>query len=106
MKSILVPEVVACAVPLVSTLAPITGVPEMVGEVNVLFVSVSVVALPTKVSVATGRVSTLEPETAGALNVTEPEVFPATIISAKTILLKLQPNGFRWRGLRLKHRVL
>jgi len=38
--------------------------------------------LPTKVSVATGRVSTLEPDTAGADNVTEPEVFPAIIISA------------------------
>ena len=87
-KSMDVPDVDACAVPLVITelaIVVITAL-DIAGEVKVLFVSVSVVAFPTKVSVATGRVSTLEPDTAGADNVTEPEVFPATIISAKTIL--------------------
>ncbi len=48
-----------------------------VGLVSVLFVNVSVVALPTSVSVATGSVRTLDPETAGACRVIEPLVSPA-----------------------------
>ena len=73
-------------VPVQLSNAPDVGVPKT-GATNVLFVSVSVVAFPTKVSVATGRVSVPEPATNGALMVIAPLVFPATIISAKTILL-------------------
>ena len=47
-----------------------------------LFVSVSVVALPTRVSVATGSVSVPDPATAGADTVTVPEVEPDNIKSA------------------------
>ena len=52
-----------------------------------LFVSTSVVALPIRVSVPVGSVKTPDPATSGALIVMLPEVFPATIISAKIILL-------------------
>jgi hypothetical protein len=45
-------------------------------EVKVLFVKVSVVALPTKVSVAAGRVNVVEPATAVALRNVPPEVDP------------------------------
>ena len=78
-KSIDVPEVEATAVPEVNVPTPL-GVPEITGEVKVLFVKVSVVALPTNVSVATGSVNTELPLTAGADNVTEPDVSPATEI--------------------------
>ena len=44
--------------------------------VRVLFVNVSVVVLPTSVSVVAGKVSVVLPETAGALNVIDPEVSP------------------------------
>ena len=58
------------------------GVPKFgvvsTGLVSVLFVNVSVVAFPTKVSVATGSVSVLEPLIAGALMVIEPLVSPDT----------------------------
>jgi len=57
---------------------PLFTMVAMTGLVSVLFVSVSVVVLPTSVSVATGSVRTLEPDTAGALIVTEPDVSPAT----------------------------
>jgi hypothetical protein len=52
-----------------------------------LFVSVSVVAFPISVSVPVGSVKTPDPATSGALIVIAPLVFPATIISAKIILL-------------------
>jgi hypothetical protein len=52
-----------------------------------LFVSVSVVAFPIRVSVPVGSVKTPDPATSGALIVIAPLVFPATIISAKIILL-------------------
>ena len=45
------------------------------GEVSVLFVSVSVVAFPTKVSVAAGSVIVPEAAAAGC-SVVVPEVFP------------------------------
>ena len=85
-KSIDVPEVDATAVPEVKTPTPL-GVPEIIGEVKVLFVNTSVVALPTNVSVATGSVKTEPPATAGADNVTEPDVPPATTI----LLILLSP---------------
>jgi hypothetical protein len=80
-KSIEVPDVLATAVPEVITLLAIVvrTALDIAGAVKVLFVSVSVVALPTNVSVATGRVSTLEPDTAGALRVMLPDVSPLTI---------------------------
>jgi hypothetical protein len=59
------------------------------GATRVLFVSVSVVAFPTSVSVATGRVSVPEPATAGAAIVMLPEVFPATEMELKIDLLLL-----------------
>jgi hypothetical protein len=46
------------------------------GLVRVLFVRVSVVAFPTKVSVAAGRVMVVVPATAVACNVVVPEVEP------------------------------
>jgi hypothetical protein len=74
----LVPEVVAVAVPEVITLEfiELTTAPDIVGLVKVLLVSVSVVALPTKVSVVVGKVSVGVPATAGAVIVTAPEVSP------------------------------
>jgi hypothetical protein len=48
-----------------------------IGLVNVLLVSVSVVALPTSVSVAAGRVSVVVPAIAVACTVVLPEVDPA-----------------------------
>jgi hypothetical protein len=55
-KSILVPLVDATAVLEVRTPTPV-GVPSIIGLVNVLLVSVSVVARPTRVSVDVGKVS-------------------------------------------------
>jgi hypothetical protein len=52
-----------------------------VGLVKVLFVRVSVVALPTKVSVAAGRVMVVVPATAVACNVVVPEVDPERSIA-------------------------
>jgi hypothetical protein len=88
-KSIDVPEVEATAVPEVRILEPIelTTAPDIVGEVKVLLVNTSVVALPTNVSVATGSVKTEAPATAGADNVIEPLVFPATTIELITVML-------------------
>jgi hypothetical protein len=77
-KSILVPDVDATAVPDVNTPTPV-GVPAMTGLVRVLFVRVSVVVLPTKVSVVVGKVSVVVPATLGASNVIVPDVFPAII---------------------------
>ena len=48
----------------------------MVGDVSVLLVRVSVVALPTRVSVAAGRVSVVVPATAVACTVVVPDVEP------------------------------
>jgi hypothetical protein len=82
-KSILVPDVDACAVPDVSTLlliedttAPVIVGLVNVGLVNVLPVSVCVAARPTSVSVTAGSVSVLVPATAGASIVTDPDVEP------------------------------
>ena len=92
-----VPDVVATAVPLVITELAIVAITadEMLGEVRVaevkvLFVSVSVVALPTSVSVATGRVSVPDPATAGAAIVMLPDVSPATTIELKIVLLLIR----------------
>ena len=73
------PDVDATAVPDVNVPTP-DGVPPMIGEVSVLLVSVSVVALPTKVSVEAGSVNVLVPLTAGACKVIAPLVSPATLI--------------------------
>jgi len=48
----------------------------IIGEVNVLLVSVWVAARPTSVSVTAGSVSVLVPATAGASIVTDPDVAP------------------------------
>jgi hypothetical protein len=53
----LVPDVLATAVPDVITLAPMTGVPFIVALVSVLLVSVCVVSVPTTVVVAAGIVA-------------------------------------------------
>ena len=69
---------------------PDVGVPNtgavIVGAVKVLFVNTSDVALPIRVSVATGNVSTEVPDIAGANKVIVPLVSPAT-----TMLLILSP---------------
>jgi hypothetical protein len=49
------------------------------GDVNVLLVNVSVVARPTNVSVAAGRVKVVVPATAVAKTVVVPDVDPAKI---------------------------
>jgi hypothetical protein len=54
----------------------IAPAPVIVGAVKVLFVKVSIVALPTKVSVAAGRVNVVEPATAVAATPVPPEVDP------------------------------
>jgi hypothetical protein len=61
-----------------------------VGEVRVLLVSVSVVALPTSVSVAKGSVSVLLPATRGACSVIPPDVSPAIVTELKIDLLLLR----------------
>jgi hypothetical protein len=63
---------------LVAVATPNAGVVR-VGLVRVLFVSVSVVARPTKVSVAAGNVRVVVPAVAVANNVVVPEVDPAKI---------------------------
>jgi hypothetical protein len=67
------------AVAAVATPVPVDA-PFITGVVRVLFVSVSVVAFPIRVSVPVGRVSVPEPATAGAAIVMLPEVSPATTI--------------------------
>ena len=54
-------------------------VPLRLGDVRVLFVNVSVVARPTNVSVAAGRVKVVVPATAVAKTVVVPDVDPAKI---------------------------
>jgi hypothetical protein len=54
---------------------PLVGVPKT-GATSVLLVSVSVVALPTRVSVAAGSVRVVVPATAVACNVVVPDVDP------------------------------
>jgi hypothetical protein len=78
----LVPDVEATDVPDVNTPTPV-GVPSIAGLVNVLFVSVSVVVLPTKVSVVVGNVSVVVPDTAGDSREIEPDVAPLRISLAK-----------------------
>jgi hypothetical protein len=76
-----------------SVSVPVFVIAAITGLVSVLFVSVSVVALPTRVSVATGIVRTLDPETAGACNVMEPLVSPAImteLIALTTFVQKRQ----------------
>ena len=81
-KSMLVPDVEATDVPDVNTPTPV-GVPAIAGLVRVLLVSVSVVVLPTRVSVVVGNVSVVVPDTAGEDNVTLPDVEPLSIRLAK-----------------------
>jgi hypothetical protein len=52
------------------------SVPVNAGLVSVLLVSVSVVALPTRVSVAAGSVNWLDPATEGGFRATKPDVPP------------------------------
>ena len=77
-KSMDVPDVDACAVADVSTLDAIVVITalDIAGAVNVLFVSVSVVAFPTKVSVLAGRVITVVTASVGD-RVVLPDVAPA-----------------------------
>jgi hypothetical protein len=63
---------------LVAVATPNAGVVR-VGLVRVLFVSVSVVARPTRVSVAAGNVRVVVPAVAVANNVVVPEVDPVKI---------------------------
>ena len=82
------PLVKTCTVMVARDSVPVSvgsvRVPEFVivaitGLVSVLFVSVSVVALPTSVSVATGSVRVPDPATAGAAIVTAPDELPGKI---------------------------
>lgn len=70
---------------------PLVGVPNSgvtsVGEVSVLFVSVSVVARPTRVSVEVGKVSVGVPATAGVTIVAVPDVLP--VIATAVLLTDL-----------------
>jgi hypothetical protein len=69
-------------VPDVNTPTPV-GVPAIAGLVRVLFVSVSVVVLPTNVSVVVGKVSVVVPDTAGDSREIDPDVEPLKISLAK-----------------------
>ena len=69
----------------------------------VLFVSVSVVALPTNVSVATGRVSVPDPATAGTVMEILPDVSPATEIELKIVLLYFYNYQNANASLKLSH---
>ena len=89
----LVPLVDATAVPEVMTLAPITGVPLIVGLVivgvvrvglvSVLLVRVCVVTRSTSVELPSGRVSVLLAATAAALIWAYPEVEPFNLIGIR-----------------------
>jgi hypothetical protein len=61
--------------PVVLVNVPLVGVPKT-GATSVLLVSVSVVAFPTRVSVAAGSVRVVVPATAVACNVVVPDVDP------------------------------
>ena len=63
-----------------------------VGLVSVLFVSVSVVALPTRVSVAAGKVKTVVPATAVACNVVVPDVEPANFVVPASVIVLPVPT--------------
>jgi hypothetical protein len=73
---------------------PDIGVPSA-GATKVLFVSVSVVALPTRVSVAAGSVIVVVPATAVACNVVVPDVDPDRSIAfglSVTVVAMIIPN--------------
>jgi hypothetical protein len=80
-----VPLMLIEAVPVRLVTTPEAGVPNAgvvkTGLVNVLFVSVSVVARPTRVSVAAGSVRTVVPATAVACTVVVPDVDPEMSIA-------------------------
>jgi len=78
-KSILVPDVEATAVPDVITLDAIelTTAPVIVGLVSVCPVAVVII-----VPLVAGNVSVVVPDTAGAAKVTVPDVSPATTMLA------------------------
>ena len=71
---------VASGNPVALVNTPDAGVPKAgavkIGEVNVLFVKVSVPAIVASVPVAAGKVMVVVPATAGATNVEVPEVEP------------------------------
>jgi hypothetical protein len=81
-KSMLVPDVEATAVPAVNTPTPV-GVPAITGLVNVC-----PVAVVSTVPLVAGNVSVVVPDTAGEDNVTLPDVEPLKIRLA--ILFSLQ----------------
>ena len=60
-----------------NVIVPVFVIVEITGDVNVLFVSVSVVARPTKVSVASGRVMVLSTEGFVTVSVVSKELTPA-----------------------------
>jgi hypothetical protein len=62
-----------------------------VGLVSVLLVRVSVVALPTKVSVAAGSVRTVVPATAVACNVVVPDVDPENLVVPASVIVLPAP---------------
>ena len=72
------PEVNPAAVPVTLVMIPEIGVPSA-GPTKVLLLKVSVVARPTKVSVAAGRVRVVAPATAEAFKIVVPLVLPAMI---------------------------
>jgi hypothetical protein len=74
-------EVAATVLGVVAPNVPLSAPLLIVGLVKVLLVSVSVVALPTKVSVAAGSVRVVVPATAVACNVVVPDVEPEISIA-------------------------
>jgi hypothetical protein len=69
----------------------IAPAPVIVGAVKVLFVKISIVFLPTKVSVAAGKVNVVVPATAVAASLVVPEVYPSntaysSIVGRKSVL--------------------
>jgi len=63
-----------------------------VGAVSVLFVSVSVVAFPTSVSVAAGSVRVVVPATAVACTVVVPDVDPANLVVPASVIVLPDPT--------------
>jgi len=93
-----VPLMLIEAVPVRLVTTPEAGVPSAgvvkTGLVRVLFVSVSVVARPTRVSVAAGRVMVVVPATAVACNVVVPDVDPEMSIAfglSVTVVAMIRP---------------
>ena len=95
-RAIALPTVDIVPVPVgkVSVAAPFVIV-DITGAVNVLFVSVSVVALPTKVSVPVGIVKTAVPLIAVAVILQVPEVEPVKINPPAGNVMPVVPSKSR-----------